>query len=1103
MKNKLNKHLLRCRSAMRVIGFTAMLTFFVHGFAFSVQAQNRNENTVIQLSVKKTPLSKVFEKIEEQSKWRFLYNTELLKATSPISIKINSKDIRKIVRTCIEGQGLEFDIQVDNVIVIRKKKPTQSVSQESKNHVLKGKVIDKLTGESLIGASVVAKEDGKNINGVATDVNGAFELIVHKSVKNLEVSFIGYVTKTVPVTDKSLITIYLEEDVQTMNDVVITGYFAKPKSSFTGAITQITKQEIQKFGKTNIISILSQVDPSFKIKENDEIGSDPNRLPQFFIRGEGSFFGSGNVPTFIVDGYEVSLRYIFDMDIDRIESLSILKDASATIHYGSRAANGVVVIETRRPEPGELQVRYTNRSSLSVPDLTDYNLMNAKEKLEFERLAGVYTSEDPKEQHRLNKVYNDIATDIARGVDTYWLSQPLRNAFSHGHSIYVSGGDQKVTYGLGANYDNKAGVMKKSKRNNYGINFDLTYRIKDKFSVRNSLSYSHTSSQNSPYGKFHKYATANPYSPTDLKTFNQHGTYRHYNYLHDAKLAHRDVKNIGTIVNNLSIDYQFAKNFRLKSSVSLRKETMDAEQYTSPLSGIYVGKDVKNKGYYGVKNSKSFSYDISSTLTHNLEFNKHILYYGLGINIQDSERKGNDYAATGFLDERFNDIKFALQFAEGTKPNSTDEVNRLVGFLGNLNYSYDNRYFADFSMRSDGSSKYGADSKFGSFWSVGAGWNIHREKFMSNVKWVEDLKLRGSIGLTGNQNFDPTMAKTIYNYYTDDIYYQSLGAHFSQYGNRNLKWQKGFKRNIGLDFKLLDRRLSLSFDYYSNKTQGLLLPVTVAPSLGFSSYTENYGEQQNYGYEFNVSGVVLRNADFDWALYLSGSHNKNKIVKISNVLAKLNKDKNSDETLFTEPIAFYEEGESLSSIKAVRSMGIDPETGKELYLTKDGKVTDVWNYKDKVKLGDTAPTLSGNFGTNFMWRQFSLAMNFRYSFGAQIYNRTLAFRVEGVDPHINADKRVLEERWKKPGDHTFYKNIADRTVPNVSSRFVQDNDYLELSNVSLSYQLNRELVKKWGLTDVRFRFNMNELFYLSTVKRERGLDYPFSRQFTFTLNLKF
>lgn len=1102
MKKERKRHLLRCEGTIRVLRFVAVFTFFIYGFAFNVQAQNQKGN-VIQLDIVKAPLSKVFEEIEKQSDWRFLYSTDLLKGKTPISIKVKSSDIKKIVAKCIEGQGLESEFQVDNVIVIRKSKKGRSAVQKRQNRTLKGQVVDKLTGETLIGASVIAKEGGKSVNGIATDVNGGFEFIVHKKVDNLEVSFIGYVTKTVSVANKSLVTIYLEEDIQSLDDVVITGYFAKPKSSFTGSVTQITKQEIQKFGKVSVISILSQVDPSFKIKENNEIGSDPNRLPDFFIRGEGSFFGGSNVPTFIVDGYEVSLRYVFDMDIERIESLSILKDASATIHYGSRASNGVVVIETRRPEPGELQVRYTNRSSLSVPDLSGYNLMNAKEKLEFERLAGVYKSEDPKEQHRLNKVYNDIATDIARGVDTYWLSQPLRNAFSHGHSVYVSGGDKKVTYGLGANYDNRAGVMKESKRDNYGIDFDLTYRIKDKLSIRNSLSYSHTKSQNSPYGRFHKYATANPYSPTDLKTFNQHGTYRHYNYLYDAKLAHKDETNRGTVVNNLSIDYQFAKDFRLKSSFSLRKTTMDSEKYTSPLASFYTGKDVKNRGYYGVRNGKNFSYDISSTLTHNLKFDKHILYYGLGVNIQETEMKENDYSATGFLDERFNDIKFALQFAEGTKPSSKDEISRLIGFLGNLNYSYDNRYFADFSMRSDGSSKYGADSKFGSFWSFGAGWNIHREKFMSNVEWIEDLKLRGSIGLTGNQNFNPTMAKTIYQYYTEDIYFQSLGAYFSQYGNRQLKWQKGFKRNIGLDFKLLERRLSFSIDYYMDKTKGLLLPVTVAPSLGFSSYTENYGEQQNRGYEFNISGVVLRNADFDLAFYLSGAHNNNKIVKISNVLAKLNEDNNSDESKFTNPIAFYEEGESLSSIKAVRSMGIDPETGKELYLTRDGKVTDVWDYKDKVKLGDTAPKLSGNFGTNFMWRQFSLALNFRYSVGSQVYNNTLARRVEGVNPHINADKRVLEERWKKPGDHTFYKNIADRTVPKVSSRFVQDNDYLELSNLSLAYQLNRDMVKKWGLTDVRLRFNMNELFYLSTVKRERGLDYPFSRQFTFTLNLKF
>lgn len=1100
MKNEQKQHLLRCIIKIPRLFIASIFVLIVCGISLNANAQDNKSDILIELNLVNVPIKRVFSEIEKQSNWRFFYNTELLNTKKPISINIKSMDIEKIVQSCIYGLDLEYEIKPGNTIIIRKFRKNISSKQKT-NFTIKGKVLDKTTGEPLVGATLIAKENDNNVNGTSTSVNGTFEIIIHKNVTNILVSFMGYVSKEIAIKKQKEITIYLNKDVQSMGDAVVTGYFNKPKSTFTGAVTQITRQEIQKFGKANIINILSQVDPTFKIKENNEMGSNPNQLPDFFIRGEGSFLGGSNIPTFIVDGYEVSLQYVFDMDIDRIESLSILKDASATIHYGSRAANGVVVIETRRPKSGELRVNYINRTGLSVPDLSDYNLMNAKEKLEFERLAGVYTSDDPKKQHRLNKVYNEIATDIAKGVDTYWLSQPLRNALSHSHSIYISGGDKKVTYGLSANYDDKAGVMKKSNRYTYGVAFDLTYRVKDKINIRNNLSYRTTKSKNSPYGRFSNYASANPYSPIDVKNFDQHETYRHYNYLYNAKLAHRDENNIGTVVNNTSLDLWITDKLRLKSSFSLSKSLGSGEFYESPLSSLYTGKSADKRGYVRVSNNKSFSYDFSSTLTYTLSHKKHVLYSGIGINIQDREENSNTYSVSGFLDERFNDIRFALRFAEGSKPTSTDGISRLVGFMGNANYSYDNRYFTDLSIRMDGSSKYGANDKFGSFWSLGVGWNIHKEAFMQDFDWLEELKLRGSMGVTGNQNFDPTMAKTIFQYYIPDFYYQSLGAYFSQYGNVNLKWQRGVKRNIGLDLRFMNRRLSFSFDYYNDKTQGLLLPVTVAPSLGFSSYTENYGEQINNGYEFRLNMVILRDKDFDLAFYVSGTHNKNKIVKISNVLAKLNKDNNSDENLFTKPISLYEEGESLTTLKVVRSMGIDPETGKELYLTKDGKITDVWNYKDKVKVGDTSPKIIGNFGTNFIWRNLSFSMNFRYSIGSQLYNNTLASRVEGVEPHINADIRVLEERWKKPGDITFYKNIADRSVSNASSRFVQDNNYLELSNASIFYRFDKRLIKKLGFSDLRVGFNMNDLFYISTIKRERGLYYPYARQFTFTLNL--
>ena len=277
----------------------------------------------------------------------------------------------------------------------------------------------------------------------------------------------------------------------------------------------------------------------------------------------------------------------------------------------------------------------------------------------------------------------------------------------------------------------------------------------------------------------------------------------------------------------------------------------------------------------------------------------------------------------------------------------------------------------------------------------------------------------------------------------------------------------------------------------------------MTPSLGCTSYTENFGEQTNDGYEFDVNAVVLRHKDFDLALNFSGTHNQNRITKISSALRALNKKNNEAEEDQTAPIAMYEEGESINAIKAVRSLGINPASGKELFLTREGKITENWNYLDKVVVGCSDPTLEGNIGMNIIWKNWSLNVLMRYSFGGQVYNSTLAERVEGIEPYSNADKRVLEERWQQPGDHSFYKDITDREVSKATSRFVQDYNYLEMSNLSLAYRLPQNWLKKMRLSSVRIGLNSSELFYVSTVKRERGLDYPFARQYTFSLNVNF
>lgn len=1079
------------------------LLFFI--FTTQISQSAFSQEKKITFSLKNASLKEIISEIRKTSDYDFVYRDVKLESFARRDVSFKDATVEQILTDCLKGTDLAYEINGKTIIIRR-----QAVNQEKgKTKVITGKVTDE-QGNALPGVTVMIK--GTSL-GTATGADGEYRLEIPGGGEQILVfSFIGMKSQEIPIGSKNQLDVRLSEDSEHLEDVIVTGYFNKSKESFTGAVTSVKREELRKFGNVNLIEALKMVDPSFKIKENNARRSDPNSLPDFFVRGESSFMGNSNIPTFIVDGYEVTLQRVFDMDMERIESLTILKDASATILYGSRAANGVVVIETRRPASGKFTISYSNRTSLSVADLSDYDLMNAKEKLAYEQKAKLfdYTSVSSME------IEEYIKANVSKGVNTDWLAQPVRNAVSHSHSLYLEGGSDAVIYGLGANYNRNNGVMKKSYREVLGLSFDLTYRVREKINIRNSFEFSQTKVQNSPYGSFADYAAANPYNPIYgedgklVKTYPVHtglskksSDPQYKNPIYNSTLPYKDEESIQTITDNLKIDYFFTPTLRLMGSISLTKTLGTSDKYLSPEHTSFSNEsDAAKKGSYKQGMNKRFSYNINTTLNYTLNVHKHTLFSGVGLNVVDNQSSSSSFEATGFMDERFNEIQFAATYLDGGKPKGSEGTDRMVGFFGNINYSYDNRYFADFSGRLDGSSKYGKDKRFAPLWSVGIGLNLNNESFLKEYTWLSRLTVRGSMGLTGNQNFDPYVARTTLAF-KDGYYYQSLGASFITYGNDKLEWQRSKKRNIGLDLEVMQRRLTIRFDYYNDLTSGLLLPVSVAPSLGFSSYTENFGEQRNTGYEFDVNAVIIRKKNLDWAVNISGTHNENSIEKISNALRSLNDETNALESDQTKAIAMYEEGESLNAIKVVRSLGINPANGKELYQTRDGKITEEWNYQDKIVAGCTDAKLEGNIGTNVIWKNFSLNLLFNYGFGGQIYNSTLAERVEGADPTTNADKRVLEERWQEVGDYTFYKNIADRTVSKASSRFVQDNDYLELSNISISYRFASESLKKFGISALRLGLNSSNLFYASTVKRERGIEYPFARQFTFSLNLNF
>jgi len=1094
---------------------------FVLVFCMLVQTFAAVNAQTVTLKKQNASLEEIIWELKEQTKFVFLYSSADIATVKGIDIDMQNSQIDAILKKCLEGTDLQF-VKENNAIIIRQANGKTAVPQVQSRKIT-GKVIDE-DGNPLPGVAVLI--EGTTI-GVATDMDGKYDLTCPE-MKDivLKFSYIGMKPKSVVVGNKTVVDVTLESDSQEMDEVVVTGLLNRRKSGFAGTTTVISKQELAKVSTGNIFTTISTLDAGFKIEENNLDGSNPNKLPDFTIRGKGSFQNGSTAPIFILDGFEVTSQKVFDMDINRIESITLLKDASATILYGSRASNGVIVIETTAPKAGKLRVTYDFKPTIAIVDLTDYDLMNAREKLQYEKEAGLYTQEitpgyednDRREQVELDKAYYNRYKNIVEGVNTYWLSQPVKNAFSHAHSLFVEGGADNVRYGIDASYNQNKGVMKESGRDRFGLGFSLIYRIKDKITIKNYISYAHTHAYNSPYGSFSQYAKLNPYE----RIYNDNGELipklsdGDTNPLYDALLPNRNFTKDQEFREQLSVDWFICDGLRLKGQMAIVKGETSGEIYKSPFSAEFLKTTynsesrvqeylpIAERGYLSMTDGASFSYDGNVTLNYNTLVNeKHIIYAGAGLEVPQNDNNSHGFIMTGFPDDRYSDPAFAIQYKKETKPSSSESKSRAIGFFANGNYSYDDRYFADVSVRIDGSSKFGADKKYAPFWSAGAGWNVHNEKFFKHTK-ISMLKLRYSYGVTGNQEFSAYQAKTMFQFNTDRLYNSGISAALMGYGNPDLEWQNQYQSNYGFDFGYAKDRIRLQFNYYQKKTEGMLTSVSVAPSLGLPSntFTSNLGKIQNKGVEVNLNAVLIRDQgkDFEWSVMLQAAHNKNKIMEISTALKNINEKNNQDKTT---PAAVYEEGESMSAIKAVPSLGIDPTTGQELFMKKDGTITYTWDATDKVICGDSEPKVFGNVGTNLYWKGWNLNMVFKYDLGADYYNSTLAERVEGANPRYNADRRVLNNRWKEPGQHALYKNIKEYTTTYISSRFVQKENTLQLTSLSLSYDLNREWIRKFGLNTMRLSFYMNDVFRASTVKNERGLDYPFQRSFVFGLNIGF
>jgi TonB-linked SusC/RagA family outer membrane protein len=1113
---------------------------FILVFCLDVSASVYSQQKNITLELNNATLEEFITELKEQTGLQFLYNSEKIKNVKNLNINIENKTLDNALRDVLSSNGLDYEY-VDEVVVLINQ--AQAKQDQLENLKIRGKITDE-QDKPLPGATIIEKE---TTNGTTSDVDGNYSLTVSGENSVIQISYIGFETQEIKVDAKTLINFVLKPSSSSLDEIIVTGYFKRKKESYTGTAITVTAKELKQFGNANIIQSLQVFDPSFKIVSNNEFGSDPNKMPEIVIRGKASFPDisesaikrNQNMPTFILDGFEVNVEKIYDLDMNRVASVTILKDAAATAIYGSRASNGVVVVETKAPKTGALQITYNLNATISAPDLSDYNLMNATEKLEAERLGGLYyydkhDTNGIKGQVIYDNFYNAKLLEIAKGVNTHWISQPLNVSFGQNHSLYLQGGDEYLRYGLDLGYNTSNGIMKGSGRDRTSIGIKLLYRYKN-IQFKNYMSFSYVKSNVSPYGSFSEYTMLNPYYR--LKDANgmylqylggspsvkENPPQKQFSPIYDAVyLNNRNEKSYLNLTNNFSIDWSLTSALKLKASISVSKQYDNTEIFKSPESmkfRDYKDDDLYLRGSYSIDHKKSTTIDANAVLSYFKQVEKHLINIVIGSNILETDFDSEGYTAVGFMNDRLGHVSFAKQFKENSTPNGYEELSRLVGVFSNLNYTFDNRLLVDVSARLDGSSKFGKLQRSAPFWSVGIGWNIHNEKFFTVNDKINRLKLTVNIGTTGGVEFNAYQALTTYQYISDNRYSNYPIATLKGFGNEDLKWQKTLKRNIGFDVAFFNNRFQLNANYYTNTTKDLLTDITIAPSIGFNSLKSNMGNVENKGFEASINLNLIQNKQksFYVNLFANVRHNKNKITKLSEALKNyndkiveiLNQEMNYEKKTgmhglrgATPHLQFYE-GESLYAIYAVRSLGIDPITGKELFVKRDGSTTYEWDAADQVNCGEAAADFEGYFGTNIDYKGFIINLSFNYQTGAQVFNRTLLSKVENAEIYYNADKRVLEERWKKPGEITFYKGIKNKLHTRTSSRFVEDENILALKSVRISYTLNDKIANKLHLSKLKFSAYMNNVFHLSTVKQERGIQYPFARTFSFSIQANF
>lgn len=1013
---------------------------------------------------------------------------------------------------------------------------------------VKGTVVSQDDGQPVIGATV--RVVGADNVGTVTDVDGNFSLTVPAGKSKLRVTYVGMQTKDVAASAN--MRIELASDDHSLDEVVVTGYGVTRKAAFTGAASTLGESQIGNKVDPNPIKSLEGTVPGLQMN----IGSgQPGAPASIFIRGRNSL-NSGTQPLYVIDGVafdndNVGIRAsesqvtspLSTLNAADIENITVLKDATATSIYGARAANGVIVITTKRGQAGKPKVNFTAKLGWNeMPSYTDkYKLVGAEKNIElateallngynlyganssfaqFNEGYGLGLSYDQAGAETLYDFYTGgwLTNYRKTGVSTDWMDAITRKGMVQSYGVEVSGGgnsDYAPKYFASFAYDDNKSLMKGKDLLRYTFRFNMDHQTSKyvQYGFNTNLSYTRTN-MGAGGGYFSDPLTQaymmSPLTPVyDAEgNFNLDTTTGYNPVALRSKLGDKSEAKQYRVLLAPYLKINFTPDLFFMTRGGVDAYIIDEFGYWSFLNK----QGAESQGHGENSNTTRILLTITNTLNYIKTFNDvHHLNLMIGQEGQKKNYKQAFLEASGYPVEDLNDVSLAA------KPSSAATLRNellLSSFFFNGQYDYDNKYYFSASLRTDGSSRFADGHRWGTFWSVGAKYRFTAEKFMESTKsWLTNGNVRVSYGTTGNQEVGNLGISNGYyaamNLYGFGYNYNGQpGMALEQFGNENLSWETTKKFNVGLDLTLFDR-VNLSFDYYNHQTTDMVFAVPLSFTTGMSSIYQNIGQLENQGFEFSANADIIKTENLRWNVAWNGSVNKNKVKKLST------------DNPIEGTVQITEVGKPIYQWKMQEFAGVDPETGAALYYMNDengNKVTtNDYNKADKYYLGSANPKFLGSFSTSLEAYGFDFNLQFNYSTGSKIYGNNLRYDMNnGASFSKNYVNYIYDNRWQKPGDITDVPRLdTDGGTNKASSRFLMDGDYLKIRSLTLGYTLPKKLLTGTFINNIRV-FMEAENLYTFTAKNYIGFDpagidangsqwwnYPQARSFVFGLTFGF